>query len=85
METLVKVNADELNQTFLDFIRANFKGKKISLHIYEDDIDETEYLLTDKTHKDKLLKTIQEVDLTESLKVYTMDEIRSIFLNEPKD
>ena len=24
METLVKVNADELNQSFLDFIRANF-------------------------------------------------------------
>jgi hypothetical protein len=84
METIVKVNADELNQSLLDFVHINFKGKRISVHIYEDEADETEYLLSDAIHKAKILKTIEEVNANEGLKVYTMEEIRNYGDNRVK-
>lgn len=36
MDTLVRMNADELSPSFLEFIRNSFKGKRIAVHIYED-------------------------------------------------
>ncbi len=61
MDTLVRLNADELNGSFLDFIKSSFKGKRIALHIYEDAMNETEYLLSDPVHREKLLATVSEV------------------------
>ena len=62
MDTLVRLNADELNQSFIDFIKASFKGKRIAVHIYEDEKDETDYLLSDPVHQEKLLKTVAELN-----------------------
>ncbi|MCY7291192.1 MAG: hypothetical protein LH615_03320 [Ferruginibacter sp.] len=45
MDTLVRMQADEINNSLIDFIRLSFYGKKIALHIYQDNEDETTYLL----------------------------------------
>lgn len=84
MDTLVRLNADELNGSFLDFIKTSFKGKRIALHIYEDAMDETEYLLSDPAHREKLLTTVGEVREQKEQKGYTLDELKSLFLNEPE-
>lgn len=84
MDTLVRLNADELNQSFIDFIKSSFKGKKIALHIYEEEGDETEYLLSDATHREKLLKTVAEVNEQKQVKVYTLEDLKTSFLNEPE-
>ncbi len=84
MDTLVKLNADELTNSLVDFIKSSFKGKKIAVHIYEDAEDETAYLLSDPIHKEKLLHTIQEVEQKKDLKVYTIDDLKTMFLNEPE-
>jgi secreted Zn-dependent insulinase-like peptidase len=52
MDTLIRLEADELNNSLIDFIKSTFKGKKIAVHIYADEeMDETEYLLSDPIHK----------------------------------
>ena len=84
MDTLVRMNADEINQSFVDFIKSSFKGKRIALHIYEDQTDETEYLLSDPTHKEKILASVAEVSNRKELKTYTLDELKTMFLNEPE-
>ena len=84
MDTLVRLNADELNQSLIDFIKTSFKGKRIALHIYEDEMDETTYLLSDPIHREKLLQSVQEVNQQKGLKEYTLDEIKEMFLNEPE-
>ena len=84
MDTLVRLNADELNQNFLDFIKSSFKGKRIAVHIYEDEMDETAYLLSDPVHKEKILKTVEEANQQKELKTYTLDELKTMFLNEEK-
>jgi len=82
MDTLVRLNADELNSNLIDFIKSSFKGKKIAVHIYEDEMDETEYLLSDPVTKKRLLEAVENVKNNRNLKEYTMEDIAS-YLNEP--
>jgi len=85
MDTLLRGNADEINVSLIEFIRSTFKGKKVAVHIYEDEeMDETEYLLSDPVHKEKLLKSIEEVKQGKGLKTYTIDELKTMLLNEPE-
>lgn len=84
MDTLVKLNADEINQSLLDFIKTSFKGKRIAVHIYEDDRDETDYLLSDPLHREKLLATVAEINQQKTMKVYSLEELKATFLNEPE-
>jgi len=82
MDILVKAKADELNNSLIDFIKSHFKEKKIAVHIYEDEMDETEYLLSDPQQKE-LLEAVEKVKQTKNLKTYTLEGIQSL-LNEPE-
>lgn len=82
MDTLIRVNANELNHNLIDFIKLSFKDKRIAVHIYEDEMDETEYLLSDPITKQRLLESIENVKHMRNLKEYTIEEISS-YLNEP--
>lgn len=82
MDTLVRIKADELNNSLVDFIKSAFKGKKIAVHIYEDPMDETEFLFSDPVNKQRLLESVENVKANRNLKEYTMEDIIS-YLNEP--
>ena len=85
MDTLLRGNADEINASLVDFIRSTFKGKKVAVHIYEDnEMDETEYLLSDPVGREKLLKSVEEVNQGKELKTYDLGELKTMFLNEPE-
>ncbi|HVF96533.1 MAG TPA: hypothetical protein VM871_04400 [Flavisolibacter sp.] len=84
MDTLVRLNADELNPSLIDFIKSSFKGKRIALHIYEDNMDETDYLLSDPVHKKMLLGTVAEINGQNAVKTYSLEELKATFLNEPE-
>ena len=85
MDTLIRLEADELNNSLVDFIKSTFRGRKIAVHIYEEEeMDETEYLLSDPVHKQKLLETIEEVNQQKELKVYSIDDLKSMLLDEVK-
>lgn len=42
MQSTYSINADELNEAFISKIRANYKGKKLEIVVFEE--DETAYL-----------------------------------------
>lgn len=77
MDTLVRIKAEELNKTFLDFIKQSFKGKRIAVHVYEDDeIDETEYLLSTEANKKHLEKSIAEIKEGKGIN-FTLNELKN--------
>ena len=85
MDTLLRGNADEINTSLIDFIRSTFKGKKVAVHIYEDnEMDETEYLLSDPIGREKLLKSVEEANAGKGLKTYDLNDLKTMFLNEPE-
>lgn len=85
MDTLVRMKADDINSSLVDFIKSNFKGKNIAVHIYEEEVNETDFILKDPVHREKILKTIEEVNQNKNLKTYTLDELKHMFLNEPEE
>ena len=82
MDTLVRMKADEISNSMVDFIKSSFKGKKIAVHIYEDgeedEIDETTYLLSSEANKKKLFQSIENVKNNISVKEYSFEEIEQI-------
>lgn len=81
MDTLIRGVADELNNSLIDFIKSNFKNKRIAVHIYEDTMDETEYLLSDPQHKKELLEVVEEVKNKKAFKAYTIGEIKTMLMS----
>ncbi len=80
MDTILKGNADEINQSLIDFIKKSFKGKKIAVHIYEDEQDETEFLLSNPETKKRLLESINNVNEAKNLKEFSLEEIEKMTL-----
>ena len=78
MDTLVKTTAAEINNSLIDFIKKSFEGKKIAVHIYEVQEDDTEFLLGNPTTKKRLLESIENVYSNYNLKEYSIAEIENI-------
>ncbi len=60
MDAIYHVKADELDQNFLDALKAMFKDKEIEIAVYER--DETAYLLRSPANRERLLNAIQDVE-----------------------
>lgn len=78
------MQAEEINSSLIDFIKSSFKGKKIALHIYEDTMDETEFLLSNKSNKKRLFDSIESVKNNINLKEIDFADIESILNDEGK-
>ena len=65
MHTIYQVNADELDQSFLDALKAMFKNKEIEIVVYER--DETAYLLRSPANREHLLNAIRDVEHGQNL------------------
>ena len=68
MYTTFHINASELNETFLKAVKTMFKSKRISI-IVEEDIDETEYLLSSPANRKMLEKSLAEANAGKLIKV----------------
>jgi antitoxin YefM len=60
MDAIYRVKADELDQSFLDALKATFKDKEIEIAVYER--DETAYLLRSPANRERLLRAVADVD-----------------------
>jgi antitoxin YefM len=58
MQTIYQANADDLNEDFLDSLKAAFKHKEIEIVVYER--DETAYLLRSPANRTRLLEAVAD-------------------------
>lgn len=84
MDTLVRMDAEEMNASFIDFIKSTFKGKKMALHIYEENIDETEFLLQSNANKKRLYESIENVKNNINLKEIDFSNLQQILNDDGK-
>jgi antitoxin YefM len=59
MHVTYRVNASQLDQNFLDALKATFQDKEIEIVVY--DVDETAYLMASEANRKKLLKAIDNI------------------------
>ena len=60
MQTIYRLKASELDNNFLEGLKATFGDKNIEIIVYE--VNETDYLLKSDVNKDRLLKAIENVN-----------------------
>jgi len=65
METIYQLNADDLNEDFLEGLKASFKHKEIEIVVYER--DETAYLLRSPSNRSRLLEAVTDVEQNRNL------------------
>ncbi|MCT7966212.1 hypothetical protein NG799_07685 [Laspinema sp. D1] len=71
MTAIYRLNANEIDAQFLDDIKAKFSDKQIEIVVSE--LDETEYLLSSKTNKEKLMTAIEDVNKGQNLIEVNLD------------
>ncbi|MCT7982187.1 hypothetical protein NG796_02655 [Laspinema sp. A4] len=71
MTAIYRLNANEIDAQFLDDIKAKFSDKQIEIIVSE--LDETEYLLSSKINKEKLMAAIEDVNNGQNLIEVNLD------------
>ncbi len=74
METIYQLNADDLNEDFLEGLKASFKHKDIEIVVYER--DETAYLLRSPANREQLLKAIGDVEQSRNVVVPEQEQFQ---------
>lgn len=65
MNAIYQVKADELDQSFLDALKAMFKDKEIEIAVYER--DETAYLLRSPANRERLLRAVADTEQNQNI------------------
>jgi antitoxin YefM len=74
METIYQLNADDLNEDFLEGLKASFKHKEIEIVVYER--DETAYLLRSPANRDRLVKAIADIEQNRNIVVPDQEQFQ---------
>lgn len=67
MDAIYHVKADELDERFLDALKALFKDKEIEIAVSER--DETAYLLRSPANREHLLRAVADVESSQNIVV----------------
>jgi antitoxin YefM len=65
MNTIYRLNANELDEKFIQSLKTLFKDKDIEIIVSE--VDETAYLFRSEANKERLLKAIENIEKEENL------------------
>jgi len=74
MHTVYHLNANELDDKFLESLKTLFAGKSVEIVISE--VDETDYLLRSDANRRRLLHAIENVNRGEQLIEVSMDSLQ---------
>ena len=74
METIYQLNADDLNEDFLEGLKASFKHKEIEIVVYER--DETSYLLRSSTNRARLLEAVTDIEQSRNIVVPDQEQFQ---------
>jgi antitoxin YefM len=74
METIYQLNADDLNEDFLEGLKASFKHKEIEIVVYER--DETAYLLRSPANRDRLVKAKADIEQNRNVVVPDQEQFQ---------
>jgi antitoxin YefM len=59
MYTVYRLKASDIDQRFIDGLKATFQDREIEIVVYE--IDETAYLMASPANRDRLLQAIDNI------------------------
>lgn len=74
MNAIYQGKAEELDQNFIESVKAAFKDKEIEITVYER--DETDYLLRSPANRERLVRAIADVENSENIVTPDQDQFQ---------
>jgi antitoxin YefM len=74
MQTIYQINADELDESILESIKALFKHKDIEIVVFER--NETAYLLRSDNNRERLLQAVKDVEENRNIIVPNQEQFQ---------
>lgn len=78
MTTTFHLNESELTMELLAALKALFKNKNITLVVEAEEVDTTEYLLSNPTNRDRLLEAVKNINAEKKLTEINMNELKAL-------
>jgi hypothetical protein len=75
MYTTYHLKEDELNEDFLKAVKKLFRNKKLTITVAEE-LDETEYLLSNPANKTHLVQSINQVNESKLVSFDSVEDIQ---------
>ncbi|MEZ4866793.1 MAG: hypothetical protein R3C14_36065 [Caldilineaceae bacterium] len=76
MQSVYRLNAEELDYQFLESLKSLFKNKEIEIIVSE--VDETAYLLSTVANRKHLLSAIKNIESGTNLVTVDIDELEAL-------
>jgi len=74
MQTIYQINADELDESLVESIKAQFKNKEIEIVVSER--DETEFLLRSPANRERLLLSVKDIENNQNIVVPDQEQFQ---------
>jgi antitoxin YefM len=73
MQTVYRLNANELDENFLAGLKATFKDQEIEIIVYG--VDETAYLTASEANRSRLLQAVENIKQRSNLVEVNLEEL----------
>jgi retron-type reverse transcriptase len=78
MVSTFQINESELDNNFVKALKTLFKNRNITLTIEADEVDTTEYLLSNSVNKERLLKSAENVKKRTNLVKVDLETLKAL-------
>jgi retron-type reverse transcriptase len=78
MVSTFQINESELDNNFVKALKTLFKNRNLTLTIEADEVDTTEYLLSNSVNKERLLKSAENVKKRTNLVKVDLESLKSL-------
>jgi antitoxin YefM len=78
MVSTFQINETELDNNFVKALKSMFKNRNLTLTIEADEVDTTEYLLSNAVNKERLLKAVENAKQRKNLVKIDLDQLKNL-------
>jgi antitoxin YefM len=78
MVSTFQINETELDHNFVKALKSMFKNRNLTLTIEAEEVDTTEYLLSNTTNKERLLKAVENAKQRKNLVKIDLEQLKNL-------
>jgi hypothetical protein len=78
MVSTFQINEAELDNNFVKALKSMFKNRNLTLTIEAEDMDTTEYLLSNPINKERLLKAVENANQRKNLVKIDLEQLKNL-------
>jgi hypothetical protein len=78
MQLVYHLAENKLDSSFLKSLKNAFKNKRLTIVVNAEEMDDTEYLMSSPTNKERLLDSIENIKKGKNLTEINLEDLKSL-------